>query len=230
MPTPAAVLAATELLATEIGDLMAIDVGGATTDIYSITDGAPHRSSVIYKGLPEPYAKRTVEGDIGMRYSVHGIVEAVGVSKIAELSGLSTEQVIEQVQYLSEHTDTLPTSNEQKSLDFALAAIAIEAATLRHAGTLEEIFTSSGRALVQTGKDLTEVKTILMTGGALINTDRQKELATHALYSDTQPQSLRPRKANILIDKQYILAAMGLLSGYAPAVAQKILSANIVKG
>ncbi|MCL2663492.1 MAG: methylaspartate mutase accessory protein GlmL [Oscillospiraceae bacterium] len=230
MPTPAAVLAATELLASDIGDLMAIDVGGATTDIYSIADGAPNKSGVIYKGLPEPYAKRTVEGDIGMRYSVHGIVEAAGASKIAKLSELTKEQVTRQVQYLSEHTDSLPTSNEQKALDFALAAMAIETATLRHAGTLEEIFTTSGRALVQTGKDLTEVKTIVMTGGALLKTDKQKELATHALYSDMQPQSLRPMKVNLLIDKYYILAAMGLLCGYAPTTALEILKANMTKG
>jgi len=230
MPTPAAVLAAAEMLATEIGDLTAIDVGGATTDIYSITEGAPHKSSVIYKGLPEPYAKRTVEGDIGMRYSAHGVVEAAGASSIAGLSGLSIEQVEKQVQYLSERTDSLPTNNEQKSLDFALAAMAIETATLRHAGTLEEIFTTSGRALVQTGKDLTEVKTILMTGGALINTDRQRELVTYALYSDVQPQSLRPRKANLLIDKHYILAAMGLLNSYAPTTALEILKVNLLKG
>jgi uncharacterized protein (TIGR01319 family) len=230
MPTPAAVLAAMELLASDIGDLMAIDVGGATTDIYSIAEGVPHKSSVIYKGLPEPYAKRTVEGDLGMRYSVQGIVEAAGASRIAKLSGLSTEQVIEQVQHLSEHTDTLPTNNDEKALDFALAAMAIETATLRHAGSFEEVFTTSGRALVQTGKDLTEVKTIVMTGGALLNTDRQNELAMHAFFSDMQSQSLRPKKANLLIDKHYILAAMGLLSGHAPTVALEILHANMVRG
>ena len=36
----------------------------------------------VYKGLPEPYVKRTVEGDIGMRYSIHGIVEAAGMERV----------------------------------------------------------------------------------------------------------------------------------------------------
>ena len=37
-------------------------------------------------------------------------------------------------------------------------------------------------------------------------------IARHALWSPQSPQSLKPRRANIYVDKQYILAAMGLLS------------------
>ena len=91
MPTPSAVLQAMNLLAqgceaeTGIGELVAVDVGGATTDIYSIADGMPDQMNTVYKGLPEPYAKRTVEGDIGMRYSIQGIVDAAGLSQIAKL-------------------------------------------------------------------------------------------------------------------------------------------------
>ena len=68
MPTPSAVLLAMELLAkgcegeSGIGELLAVDVGGATTDVYSIADGMPQQMNTVYKGLPEPYAKRTVEG------------------------------------------------------------------------------------------------------------------------------------------------------------------------
>ena len=84
MPTPAAVMRAMELLSqgTEgesgLGELVAVDVGGATTDVYSICDGLPTTADTVFKGLPEPFAKRTVEGDIGMRYSIRGIVEAAG--------------------------------------------------------------------------------------------------------------------------------------------------------
>jgi len=72
MPTPAAVLAGAELLSKGcdrepgIGDLIAVDVGGATTDVFSIAEGTPRGADVVYRGLPEPFAKRTVEGDIGM--------------------------------------------------------------------------------------------------------------------------------------------------------------------
>ena len=68
IPTPRAVMNGCELLSrgteqTEgIGELMAIDIGGATTDVYSMSDGTPTLSNVLVKGLPEPYAKRSVEG------------------------------------------------------------------------------------------------------------------------------------------------------------------------
>ena len=227
MPTPAAVLAATELLAADIGDLIAIDVGGATTDIYSISDGTPRSAGVIYKGLPEPYAKRTVEGDIGMRFSAQGIVDAVGISIVAKLAGQSESTASERVKYISEHPDSLPDNMEQKNLDFALAAKAIETAAIRHAGLLEEVYTSSGRAYVQTGKDLSDVKTMIITGGALLYSDRQKELAGYALHSEMEPQSLRPKKGNVLVDKHYILAAVGLLSKHDPPAALEILKSNM---
>jgi len=227
MPTPAAVLAATELLAKNVGELMAIDLGGATTDIYSISDGEPTAAKTIYKGLPEPYAKRTVEGDIGMRYSAQGVVEAAGLREISKLSEQCEDDALKKILHLSEHTEMLPKTNDEKLIDFALAAMAIETATIRHAGLLEEYYTSSGLSYVQTGKDLTGVQTILMTGGALINSDRQDELVKYALYSEKQPQSLRPKKANLLIDKEYILSAMGLLSGYDPTTALEIMESEL---
>ena len=232
MPTPSAALNGAVLLARGcegepgIGDLIAVDVGGATTDVFSIAAGAPSGASIVYKGLPEPFEKRTVEGDIGMRYSVNGIVEASGVSRVAGLAGLSEEKAREQVGWLASHTDALPQTPEQKALDFALAALAIETATMRHAGSLEEVYTAAGRVYIQTGKDLTGVNKVVMTGGALINAGRQEELAAYSLYSDRYPQSLRPKKAELLIDRHYILAAMGLLGGYAPRTALRILKCN----
>jgi len=229
MPTPSAVLAATELLAADMGDLIAIDLGGATTDVYSLSDGAPRGINTIYRGLPEPYAKRTVEGDIGMRYSAQGVAEAAGISKIAKLTGLSVNTASNMIHHIAEHTSLLPDSEEEKAMDFALAAMAIETATKRHAGILEDVYTTSGQAFVQTGKDLTDVKTMLMTGGALLYSDRQKELARYALYNEMEPQSLRPKQADLLIDKHYILAAMGLLSKQEPTAALEIMKANMVR-
>ncbi|HEX2966004.1 MAG TPA: glutamate mutase L, partial [Syntrophorhabdaceae bacterium] len=81
MPTPAAVLNAATLLADGVageeglGELIMIDVGGATTDVYSIAKGNPASSLVLLKGLPEPYAKRTVEGDLGVRHNIDVLVE-----------------------------------------------------------------------------------------------------------------------------------------------------------
>ena len=234
MPTPSAVLQAMDLLAQGcegemgIGDLVAVDVGGATTDIYSIADGMPTQMNTVYKGLPEPFSKRTVEGDIGMRYSIQGIVDAAGIDRISQLSGLTKARAQELVDYLKEHTDTVPNGDaEMENLDFALASMAIEEAVRRHAGTIEETYTMMGLTYVQAGKNLTNVKQIVVTGGSLIHTKRTEQIAAHALYSPAQPASLRPKAADVWVDRTYILAAMGLLSSYYPQTALRIMKKEL---
>ena len=234
MPTPSAVMQAMQLLSEGcegelgIGDLVAVDVGGATTDIYSMADGMPEAMNTVYKGIPEPFAKRTVEGDIGMRYSVHGIVEAVGAQRIAKLSGIEESRVEELVAWLRQHTDSVPDGNEElERLDHALASMAIETAVARHAGTMEETYTMMGLTYVQSGKNLTRVKQIVVTGGSLIHTKRTADIAKHALYSPAQPTSLRPKQADVWVDRKYILAAMGLISTRYPQVALRIMKKEL---
>lgn len=234
MPTPSAVLQAMELLAQGcegecgIGDLIAVDVGGATTDVYSMADGMPEAMNTVFKGIPEPFAKRTVEGDIGMRYSIHGIVEAAGLDRVSKLSGLSRGRVQELVDELRAHTDRVPDGDpELEALDHALASLAIETAVARHAGTMEETYTMMGQTFVQTGKDLRHVRQIIVTGGSLIHTRDTVSIAKFALSSPAHPQSLRPRTADIWVDRTYILAAMGLLSSYYPQTALRIMKKEL---
>ena len=92
MPTPAAVLEAAKLLAdgtgvtgaegrngdrgggeAGLGELLLVDVGGATTDVYSVAKGAPTNAAIRFAGLPEPYAKRTVEGDLGLYHNLDSL-------------------------------------------------------------------------------------------------------------------------------------------------------------
>ena len=105
--------------------------------------------------------------------------------------------------------------------------MAIEEAVKRHAGTMEETYTLMGKTYLQEGKNLTGVKNIVVTGGSLIHTKRTEEIASHALYSPQQPMSLRPMKADVWVDRTYILAAMGLLSGYYPGVALRIMKKEL---
>ena len=116
-------LAAMELLSEGwedhpgIGELVAVDLGGATTDVYSIADGNPANIGTVMKGLKEPYSKRSVEGDIGMRYSVHGILEAAGDRKLSLLSGINRKRVAELVDFLGSHTDYIPDNEEMEKMD-----------------------------------------------------------------------------------------------------------------
>jgi uncharacterized protein (TIGR01319 family) len=234
MPTPGAVLEAMKLLADGtklepgLGELVCVDLGGATTDVYSVAKGSPTHASTVLKGLPEPYAKRTVEGDIGMRYSIRGILDAEGIERITQLSGLSEDKALELSDYLSANTNVLPDTPEIVSLDFALAAVAVETAVSRHSGTLESVYTQLGEAFMQVGKDLRPVEKIIATGGALIHSGKGREIVSRALYNPAQPMSLRPKDAKILVDKRYIMAAMGLLGAHYPETALRIMKKELM--
>ena len=134
------------------------------------------------------------------------------------------------IDHLSAHTDLVPGDDEElKRLDFALASCAVETAVARHAGTMEETYTLMGLTYIQSGKDLTHVSKIIVTGGSLIHTEQTDRIARFAQYSPAQPMSLRPKQADVLVDRTYILAAMGLLSSHYPQAALRIMKKELEK-
>ena len=121
---------------------------------------------------------------------------------------------------LQEHTDTLPSGNpELEALDRALASCAIETAVTRHAGTIEEAYTLMGLTYVQTGKDLTQTQA---PGGHRRQphshpaTPQKSPLTPYMILRSPCPCGRK--KAQVLVDRQYILAAMGLLSASHPSL------------
>ena len=150
------------------------------------------------------------------------------MTKVAAISGLTPHRVQQLVDDLKQNTDKVPNGDsELENLDFALASCAIEEAVTRHAGTLTETYTLMGQTFVQEGKNLTRVKQIVVTGGSLIHTKKTEQIAKFALYSPAMPQSLRPKTADVWVDRTYILAAMGLLSSYYPQTALRIMKKEL---
>lgn len=223
MPTPSAVLAALQLFSAQAGDLMAVDVGGATTDVYSIADGTPQTGNRVVRGLPEPRVKRTVEGDMGMRHSARSALDASGTERFCALSGAGAEAVEERLALFEREPDALPLTEQDHAFDTALASLCVENAFSRHSGRLEQVFTPMGMAFSQTGKDLTGVKTIVATGGPLIHARRLGDILRHGLYSADRAEVLNPVKAKVYLDKRYILSAMGVLAQRHPEAALEIM-------
>lgn len=225
MPTPAAVLEGARLLAEGVGgqpglgDLMVIDPGGATTDVHSIGKGEPSEPGVLPYGLPEPYAKRTVEGDLGMRHNAQTIVEVAGIEAIASEAGLDKERAQELVGRLANDVGRLPQDNDERVLDRALAATAVRIAVARHAGRLETVYTAQGPVRMQRGKDLSRLNAIIGTGGALVAASDPHCLLAAAFADGRDPMSLAPRTATLWLDREYLIYAAGLLAEYEPAAA-----------
>jgi uncharacterized protein (TIGR01319 family) len=239
MPTPLAVLNGARLLADGtdeergIGPLMVVDVGGATVDVDSISDGRPTQPGVTWRGLPEPYDKRTVEGDLGIRYNSLHILETAGEQQL--LSNLTAEEkgilqntnFKEKIEGLSAHINVIPRTEEDFLVDTALACAAVDIATERHAGNVESIYLPSGPTYIQTGKDLTNVETVIGTGGIFTYGRGQKTILNMAKFTEKNSFSLRPKDARFFIDEKYILYAVGLLSTISPESGLRIMKKNL---
>ncbi|NLJ34111.1 MAG: MutL protein [Firmicutes bacterium] len=232
MPTPAAVLAGARLLADGvpgeegIGELMVIDVGGATTDVHSVAEGKPRRSRTIVRGLPEPRAKRTVEGDLGLRVSALSLLESAGKERVQENIGVDVN-VEAMISRLSFELGWLPETPTDWALDRGMAVTAVEKAVARHVGTLREFCTPTGQYFIQEGKDLTGVGYVLATGGIFVHLENPREVLARAFAQNQNPLVLQPTTPQFLLDRHYILWAAGLLGEIAPRQALGFMKKSI---
>lgn len=235
MPTPAAVLKAARLLSEGtdqeegIGDLVVVDIGGATTDVHSLGEGEPTKPGVTMRGLQEPFAKRTVEGDLGMRYSALSLWEATGTRKIQKFIKDRTINVEENCKIRSENIKMIPDNANEVEFDEAMAKAAAEIAMERHVGIIESMYTPMGVVYTQIGKDLLNTRYMIGTGGVLVHSDNPANILKAGTFDKSNPTYLKPEHPEYLLDKTYILSAMGLLAEDYPDMAVRIMKKYLVK-
>ncbi|ARU60230.1 MutL protein [Tumebacillus avium] len=234
MPTPAAVLEAAVVLADGtdlqdgIGPLVVIDVGGATTDIHSVGSGEPTKPGVVWKGLQEPHAKRTVEGDLGMRVSAVSLWETAGSRRILKHLPEYAGSVEARCRMLQGEVSLVPQTAEDAAFDEALGKAAVEIAMERHAGVVESVYTPMGLFLSQTGKDLLEFGTVIGTGGVLVHSARADQIVAAGFFTEENPTCLKPLRPNVLIDRTYLLSAMGLVAQRDPEKALCLMKKYLI--
>lgn len=242
VPTPGAILLAAELLAcgthqTEgIGDLIVIDIGGATTDIHSILPSL-EELAIEERGLVVTNARqvayRTVEGNLGMRISSGGILSAVGSAGILNRSGVMGEEAAETlsayVHHLEQYPDHIAATERERAFDRGLASAAIEVALKRHAGYLAQEFNpvlgiAPGTPM---GRDLRQVKTVIAVGGMFthMGEDVGRQIVDSALQD--RGISLLPAEYEVYFDSQYLLYSVGVLSRKYPDAALRFAKENL---
>jgi uncharacterized protein (TIGR01319 family) len=203
IPTPGAVMESAILLKGEIGDLVVLDVGGATTDVHSVTEGSDEVQRITIS--PEPVAKRTVEGDLGVYVNLPHIVEMIGLDEI--------KKVFPDADELIANKKPIPVTGREKEFIEYLTKAAVLTAVRRHAGTFKFLYGASGKKTIAEGKDLTRVKWIIGTGGALTRLPHRVDILNCIPKDNTGNMYLYPKVgAKILIDNYYIMASLGVLS------------------
>ncbi|WP_353094032.1 GlmL-related ornithine degradation protein [Tissierella praeacuta] len=223
MPTPGAVMEASKLLYDDIGDLITIDVGGATTDVHSVTEDSDEISRILIN--PEPKAKRTVEGDLGVYVNMKNIVEMVGKEELVKELQVSMEELED----LIVNHRPIPKTDLEKQFVEALTLHATVTAVKRHAGQLKHLYGPSGKKTIAEGKDLTKTKYIIGTGGALTRLPNRKVILSEIALSNKGNDLLPNTEAEILIDNHYIMASLGVMAKKYPEEALKLLE-NSLKG
>ena len=207
IPTPGAVMECTKLLHDCIGDLMVLDIGGATTDVHSVATESDQVARIMIS--PEPKAKRTVEGDLGLYVNRYKVIESIGDEKFQKLcdkAGIDPEKTLET--YVA-----IPKNEDEFKLVEILAEEACMKAVERHAGQIRYIYGPSGRSSVAEGKDLTPVKYIVGTGGAMTRLPHREEIMGRICeYDETGTRLFPTSHAKVLVDNDYIMASLGVLS------------------
>ena len=208
IPTPGAVMECTKVLYDCIGDLIVLDVGGATTDLHSVAIESDKVARIMTS--PEPKAKRTVEGDLGVYVNRYKVIESIGEEKLRE----ECENVLHiDLDHTLETYRAIPKNEDEFKLVERLTREAVFKATERHAGRLRYIYGPSGRSTVAEGKDLTQVKYIVGTGGALTRLPHRVDIMSEIPAQNITGMNLFPTDhAKILVDNDYIMASLGVLS------------------
>ena len=202
IPTPGAVMEAAKVLREEIGDLIIFDVGGATTDLHSVTEGSSEINSILIS--PEPVAKRTVEGDLGVYVNVSHIVEKIGMDNL--------KKEFPDAEELLENYKPIPKTDREKQFVERLTKEAVHTSLERHAGKLRYFYTASGKKTVAEGKDLTAIQYIIGTGGSLTRLPDKKDILESVKTLAKEHELYPTEAARVLIDEDYILSSLGVLS------------------
>jgi uncharacterized protein (TIGR01319 family) len=235
VPTPKATLQAAALLAegttqeAGIGSLVIVEVGGATTNIHSVADGGPSDTQTLVRGLPESRIKRTVEGDLGIRYNAATIYDLIGrdasYARLRAIQPSLTDDAVDldaHVRQLPGNVGYVPSTPLEFDIDIMLAESAVGVAMQRHAGTLREEYTVTGAVKVQYGKNLLDVENLIGTGGIFKYGREPERVLRAARYSQDTPWSLMPRAPRAFIDTEYFLYGIGLLAPHFPEKALRI--------
>ena len=220
MPTPGAVMECAKLLYGEIGDLLVLDVGGATTDVHSVTEGSEEIAMIQITA--EPMAKRTVEGDLGVYVNARSLARQVGEEKLSKELGMDVGPVFEGYK-------PIPDTPEQFRLTEQLTWYAASMALERHCGSFRHVYGSNGRTTYADGKDLTKIQYLVATGGALTRLPGRKAIMERLKNLNAGGKLLYPKadKLTAVEDRWYCMASLGVLSRTFPEAALALLRQDL---
>lgn len=214
LPTPAAVGEAVRLIAADAGcPVLAVDVGGATTDVFTVADGD---------------LRRSVSANLGVSYSAANVLAEAGADAVGRWLAHPAEpgDIANRLRNKSVRPTTLPHRPEDLELEQAVAREAIRLAIEHHGEALAGL--SGGKRdealhhLLETQDEpqpqLFLPGLVVGAGGVLAKAPRRTDAAA-ILLDAVQPAPL----ARLAVDAAGALPHLGVLAAVDPAAAMELL-------
>ena len=215
MSTPRAVGEMVQLAAREEGvDVLAVDIGGATTDVFSVFGGQ---------------FNRTVSANLGLSYSVGNVVAEAGAANIRRWIPIAVDEddLRNRLRNKMIRPTTIPQTVDDLLIEQAVAREALRLALLHHgalasglkgvqqARTMADLFTqaSAGGTLV----DMMSLGLIIGSGGILSHAPRRQQAAM-MLVDAFEPQGV----TRLAVDSIFMMPQLGVLAQALPEVAMEV--------
>jgi uncharacterized protein (TIGR01319 family) len=205
MPTPAAVGRLIEQVAAKENiNCLGVDIGGATTDVFSVFDGV---------------FNRTVSANLGMSYSVSNVLAECGADRIQQWLPFEIEEdaLQDRVKNKMIRPTSIPQTLAELQIEQALAREALRLAFEQHGllatglkgvqqeRSISDVFSqeSSGRSRV----DLMKLDLLIGSGGVLSHAPRRSQ-AMLMMIDAFQPRGI----TRLAVDSIFMMPHLGVLA------------------
>jgi uncharacterized protein (TIGR01319 family) len=219
VPTPGAVGSLIQRVADEEGiSVMGVDIGGATTDLFSVFEGT---------------FTRTVSANLGMSYSVSNVLAEAGYEGIARWLPFSVgeEALRDRIGNKMIRPTTIPQTLEDLKVEQAIAREALRLSLVQHREfavqlegvqaerTMSDFFTSreKGKSLV----DMMALDLLIGSGGVLSHAPRRAQ-AARMLIDAFEPEGV----TELAVDSVFMMPHLGVLSTVNPRAAAEVFHAD----
>jgi uncharacterized protein (TIGR01319 family) len=205
MPTPAAVGVIMETIAKREGiNLIGVDIGGATTDVFSVFNG---------------HFNRTVSANLGMSYSISNVLAEAGLENIMRWVPFTIDEqsLRNRIKNKMVRPTTIPQSLDELQIEHAIAREALRLALIHHKSlatglkgiqqerTISDVFEqrTSGTSLI----DMLKLDLIVGSGGILSHAPRRIQ-SMLMMVDAYEPLGI----TTLSVDSIFMMPHLGVLS------------------
>lgn len=214
MPTPGAMGLIIKALAERDGvNVVGVDIGGATTDVFSVFDGT---------------FNRTVSANLGMSYSVSNVLAEAGISAIQRWLPFDLDEpaLRDRIGNKMIRPTTIPQSLEELKIEQAIAREALRLAFVQHKQfavklrgvqterTIADAFNQSDS---DTLVDMMKLNLVVGSGGVLSHAPRRSQSAM-MLIDAFAVEGV----TELAVDSIFMMPHLGVLSTVHPAAATEV--------